>query len=650
MSVVDDGSGEIVEIVVWKDGSRPPGSMIGPQANLTGVKLHSTVKVKGTISEFRGVKQLNPRIVVPLRGTRDEVTAWHELIKFRKEVLARPWMVDERIVRKAKRRHEVPWTAERRKRQRKAQNAVAEHKATVSQKSARKGAGSEERTKDATAGDNSRGRQRAAHAIASGATEPLITSFIETGATKKHELQQLPEVGDERARVVASKQAQQLSHRRQPALKRLHTVHLEGFSEETPEHALVQEHYQKALQPENYHLSTHPGVQNGISSPPMNEVRHAQLIVSPLLASKNPELQPRQRHYRKYAAEYIEEFGLGCEAKPLRTGAEAETQPRQNPKPMPVQQPPEFVEAAADVLQYTSRKRRIRTIIAPIGFTSTYARSLLEADRAKTTARSARVTDSDAPQASQFTINDCRQPQIIQPPPQNMGISKDAVTTIQIPRSTNVAQSFRGRRREGPSTIATPNSLIPLNAVPPLEPPLRLKPAQLAQATHFSPRTLKKAIFAHLRAANPLGLTIPSLRSTPAIESHARSVVEVTNPPADSMKVYTLLLQTLKSMVGEGWLLPPRRNGEAYLVVGEAALGEGIRHMLKAARNRKHPEVKIRDVWRAVQERGGQWKGVGKAVVEEVLRGVVESESDRQAQRPQWKEVKGAWVLERGGN
>jgi hypothetical protein len=51
------------------------------------------VKAKGTISEFRGVKQLELKRVQIVSSTDDEAQAWAETAAFKSDVLSIPWRV-----------------------------------------------------------------------------------------------------------------------------------------------------------------------------------------------------------------------------------------------------------------------------------------------------------------------------------------------------------------------------------------------------------------------------------------------------------------------------------------------------------------------------------------------------------------------------
>jgi hypothetical protein len=53
--------------------------------------IGTVVKAKGTISEFRGIKQLNLKRIWVVSTTNEEAQAWAETAAFKQEVLSKPW-------------------------------------------------------------------------------------------------------------------------------------------------------------------------------------------------------------------------------------------------------------------------------------------------------------------------------------------------------------------------------------------------------------------------------------------------------------------------------------------------------------------------------------------------------------------------------
>lgn len=74
-------------------------SPTGKPLCLDGVDVGTVVKVKGGIGEFRGTKQLCLERIAVVESTDAEVRAWEEGVRFRCEVLAGPWVVDEGVRR-----------------------------------------------------------------------------------------------------------------------------------------------------------------------------------------------------------------------------------------------------------------------------------------------------------------------------------------------------------------------------------------------------------------------------------------------------------------------------------------------------------------------------------------------------------------------
>ena len=75
----------------------------GREVDLQEIDIGSVVKVKGGIGKFRGQRQIDLERVSVVRSTAEEATAWTENLKFRQDVLDRPWAVAEEEVEGAKR-------------------------------------------------------------------------------------------------------------------------------------------------------------------------------------------------------------------------------------------------------------------------------------------------------------------------------------------------------------------------------------------------------------------------------------------------------------------------------------------------------------------------------------------------------------------
>ncbi|KAF2426610.1 hypothetical protein EJ08DRAFT_637864 [Tothia fuscella] len=82
----------------------------------TVLDIGTVVKVKCTISEFRGTKQLDLKRVHVVKSTSEEVKAWEDVVKWKRDVLSKPWVLtpkelndletSERALRRMKRLEE----------------------------------------------------------------------------------------------------------------------------------------------------------------------------------------------------------------------------------------------------------------------------------------------------------------------------------------------------------------------------------------------------------------------------------------------------------------------------------------------------------------------------------------------------------------
>jgi hypothetical protein len=87
--------------------------------------IGTVIKVKCTIGEFRNVKQLEVQRIRIVTSTEEEVEWWEEVIKWKRDILASPWVLSkEQITRlntyeaeKRVRRREIEQAAEEKARQ-----------------------------------------------------------------------------------------------------------------------------------------------------------------------------------------------------------------------------------------------------------------------------------------------------------------------------------------------------------------------------------------------------------------------------------------------------------------------------------------------------------------------------------------------------
>lgn len=109
---LDDGSGATVELKIVRKVPDDQSSKIPTTATtISNVKVIShfgvfevtvdhqiltigtVVKAKGTVSEFRGAKQLELKRVQIVSSTNEEVQAWAETAAFKSKILSLPWRV-----------------------------------------------------------------------------------------------------------------------------------------------------------------------------------------------------------------------------------------------------------------------------------------------------------------------------------------------------------------------------------------------------------------------------------------------------------------------------------------------------------------------------------------------------------------------------
>jgi hypothetical protein len=55
------------------------------------LEIGTVVKAKGTISEFRGIKQLDLKRIWVVTTTDEEAQAWAETAAYKREILSKPW-------------------------------------------------------------------------------------------------------------------------------------------------------------------------------------------------------------------------------------------------------------------------------------------------------------------------------------------------------------------------------------------------------------------------------------------------------------------------------------------------------------------------------------------------------------------------------
>ncbi|KAK3402321.1 hypothetical protein B0T20DRAFT_136672 [Sordaria brevicollis] len=131
---IDDGSGEVMECVIPLAGSaagagaaqsfgqqqrqhqqqqqqhhqqqqqaQPPHpAQTLPQIDAE-IDIGHLLDIKGSLRTFRDQRQVKVEKIVHLRTTEQEVAFWERIVQLRREVLDKPWTLEEKVVRKLKR-------------------------------------------------------------------------------------------------------------------------------------------------------------------------------------------------------------------------------------------------------------------------------------------------------------------------------------------------------------------------------------------------------------------------------------------------------------------------------------------------------------------------------------------------------------------
>lgn len=94
--------------------------------------IGTVVKAKGTISEFRGAKQLELKRIWVVTSTNEEAQAWAEAAAFKQAVLSRPWHISATEGKKIKGKIRAE-----KKREQEFQRREAEHETVMKQREAK---------------------------------------------------------------------------------------------------------------------------------------------------------------------------------------------------------------------------------------------------------------------------------------------------------------------------------------------------------------------------------------------------------------------------------------------------------------------------------------------------------------------------------
>ena len=121
---IDDSSGETMECVIPlahpqplptgrgqparpAQPAQPAQQQQQPQQSLpvidSEIDIGHILDIKGSLGTFRDRRQVKVEKIVHLKTTEQEVAFWEKVVQLRREVLDRPWKLEERVVRRLRR-------------------------------------------------------------------------------------------------------------------------------------------------------------------------------------------------------------------------------------------------------------------------------------------------------------------------------------------------------------------------------------------------------------------------------------------------------------------------------------------------------------------------------------------------------------------
>ncbi|RYP52321.1 hypothetical protein DL768_002533 [Monosporascus sp. mg162] len=136
---VDDSTGQCIECSVEvptppkpgardEEPARNPAATDATQGTVSDVPadidVGMVVDVKGRVKLFRDIKQIEILKMQRVGSTEREVQFWNKIEGFRRDVLCRPWVLDRRDVRQAKKQYLADVDAEERRKRRKERDDV----------------------------------------------------------------------------------------------------------------------------------------------------------------------------------------------------------------------------------------------------------------------------------------------------------------------------------------------------------------------------------------------------------------------------------------------------------------------------------------------------------------------------------------------
>ncbi|KAF5644223.1 ob-fold nucleic acid [Fusarium tjaetaba] len=130
---IDDSSGACIECIIsipisGEDESRATTGDAAPKKAdidppqipdpFPNIDVGCVVDVKGGLSTFRDERQLTIEKMTKVRGTAQEVTLWEKRVKFKSEVLEKPWVLRSSEIRRCRKEAERSEEEAERKRKR----------------------------------------------------------------------------------------------------------------------------------------------------------------------------------------------------------------------------------------------------------------------------------------------------------------------------------------------------------------------------------------------------------------------------------------------------------------------------------------------------------------------------------------------------
>lgn len=84
----------------------PTGSLAQPVTPYDHIDVGSVLDVKGALTTFRDIRQVKVEKMTCLRGTAAEMKLWAKRAAFRRDVLEKPWVVQDKVLRKCRKEAE----------------------------------------------------------------------------------------------------------------------------------------------------------------------------------------------------------------------------------------------------------------------------------------------------------------------------------------------------------------------------------------------------------------------------------------------------------------------------------------------------------------------------------------------------------------